>query len=44
MGYESENFDELVSTFAKVSSTLTSMKLGTGVSTINILYDFNCDT
>jgi hypothetical protein len=43
MRYENENFDQLVSTFAKVSSTPTSKKLGTGVSTINIIYDYNCD-
>jgi len=45
MGYENENFDQLVSTFAKVSSAPISIKLGTGVPTIHIIrvYDFIYD-
>jgi hypothetical protein len=43
MEYGNKNFDPLVSTFTKVSSAPISMKFGTGVSTIKIIYDFNCD-
>jgi hypothetical protein len=43
MGYENENFDQLDFTFAKVFSGPISIKIGTGLSTINIIYYFNCD-
>jgi len=44
MAHENENFNQPVSTFAKVSSAPISIKLGTGLSTIYITYDFNCDS